>query len=499
MPPEIYIPLVDSLFKDGRTLLAGTFFVTGSIFVTYWKTGEPLLLGCALAILLVAGARGLLVRAYGRVRSKVMSAKAARRWEYRYVAGAAASLALLGMWCFLTLALTSDPFAVLVSFSMTIAYATGIFGRNFGSARFVVVQIFCAWAPMTAALLLYGNHYHWIFAGMLVPSFFGMKFIAERLRRTLLDAVIASRDMTLLATRFDTALNNMPHGLCMFDAERHIVVSNQKLNQQLGLAPDFELKGFSMRRLVESVAAAGQLSDASATSLIERLDARLSGSEDSAFDVDMESGRTLEFTLQPMENGGMVILVEDITERRIAEAKINHLARFDALTGLPNRTILHDRMERALSEWRPDNMCAIHFVDLDQFKQVNDTLGHTRGDMLLKAVAERLQGTVGDAGCDLALRRRRVRHSAGADPFPRARRGARHAGAQRGQRHLRSRRPQGSGHRQHRNRAGHHRARPGPVPAQRRHGAVLGEGRGPRHVALVRDQDGSQRPGAPQS
>ena len=62
------------------------------------------------------------------------------------------------MWCFLTLALTSDPFAVLVSFSMTIAYATGIFGRNFGSARFVVVQIFCAWAPMTAALLLYGNH-----------------------------------------------------------------------------------------------------------------------------------------------------------------------------------------------------------------------------------------------------------------------------------------------------------------------------------------------------
>jgi predicted signal transduction protein with EAL and GGDEF domain len=216
-----------------------------------------------------------------------------------------------------------------------------------------------------------------------VPSFFGLKFIAERLRRTLLDAVIASRDMTLLATRFDTALNTMPHGLCMFDSERRIVVSNQKLNQQLGLPPDFELKGFGLRELVESVAGAGQISDVNASSLIERLDARLSGSEDSAFDVGMESGRTLEFTMQPMEDGGMVILVEDITERRIAEAKINHLARFDALTGLPNRTILRDRMERALSEWRPDNMCAIHFVDLDQFKQVNDTLGHTRGDMLL--------------------------------------------------------------------------------------------------------------------
>jgi diguanylate cyclase (GGDEF)-like protein len=81
----------------------------------------------------------------------------------------------------------------------------------------------------------------------------------------------------------------------------------------------------------------------------------------------------------------------------IAEAKINHLSRFDPLTGLPNRNVLRDRMERALGEWRPDNMCAIHFIDLDQFKQVNDTLGHTRGDMLLEAVAHRLRENIRDA------------------------------------------------------------------------------------------------------
>ena len=55
---------------------------------------------------------------------------------------------------------------------------------------------------------------------MLVPFFATLKFISDRLRRVLLDAVIASRDVSLLAERFDTALNNMPHGLCMFDAER---------------------------------------------------------------------------------------------------------------------------------------------------------------------------------------------------------------------------------------------------------------------------------------
>ena len=74
------------------------------------------------------------------------------------------------------------------------------------------------------------------------------------------------------------------------------------------------------------------------------------------------------------------------------------MARFDSLTGLPNRAVLRDRMERALSECRPDNMCAVHFIDLDQFKQVNDTLGHTRGDMLLEAVAKRLTDATRDAG-----------------------------------------------------------------------------------------------------
>ena len=397
LPPEIYLPLVDSLFKEGRTLFAGTILGAGSILITYWKTGEALLLYCAIAVLLVAALRGLMMRAYLRVRPTIKTVETARRWEYCYVAGAATSIALYGLWCFLAFARTSDPFTQLVSFSMTIAYTTGIFGRNFGSARFVVVQIFCAWAPITAALLLYGNFFHWIFAGLLIPAFLALKFIADRLRSTLLDAVVSSRDMSLLASRFDTAINNMPHGLCMFDSKRRVVVSNGKLKQQLGLAPALELKGMYVREVVEAIIKASLLSETGAQSMIDHLDARLASGDDSAFALELMNGRTLEFTVQPMENGGMVVLIEDITERKIAEAKINHLARFDALTGLPNRTVLRDRMERALNEWRADNMCAIHFIDLDQFKQVNDTLGHTRGDMLLEAVAERLKNAIRDA------------------------------------------------------------------------------------------------------
>jgi diguanylate cyclase (GGDEF)-like protein len=397
LPLEIYLPLVTSLYKDGRTLLVGTIVVTGSIFVTYWKTGDALLLSCAAAFVLVACARGILVWAYANTRPTITSDELAKRWERRYVAGASVSVGLLGIWCYLAFSRDYDSFPRVVSFSMTIAYVSGIFARNFGNVRFVIVQSVCAWAPMIAALLFWGTPFDWVFAVLLTPLFVAVKSIAERLRSTLLDALFASRDMALLAKRFDTALNNMPHGLCMFDSKRHIVVANQTLIQQMGLSPNFELKGSSLHHVVECGVNAGLISKTNAKILIDSLDARLSGSGDAAFVVEMLHSRTFEFTVQAMEDGGMVVLVEDITARKIAEAKINHLARFDALTGLPNRATLRDRMEQALNEWRSDNMCAIHFVDLDRFKQVNDTLGHKRGDLLLEAVAKRLQDAAPNA------------------------------------------------------------------------------------------------------
>jgi diguanylate cyclase (GGDEF)-like protein len=182
----------------------------------------------------------------------------------------------------------------------------------------------------------------------------------------------------------------------MFDAGGRIAVANARLNQQLGLSAPIELKGLKPEQLVAVALDAGLVAAAHAEAFTADLNARLSGSETQAFILEAQNGRTLEFTVQPMENGGTVLLVEDTTERRNAQAKINHLARFDSLTGLPNRTILRNRMDGALAECTPERMCAIHFIDLDQFKQVNDTLGHSRGDMLLVAVADRLRRIVRD-------------------------------------------------------------------------------------------------------
>src|SRR5260370_19576856 len=92
-----------------------------------------------------------------------------------------------------------------------------------------------------------------------------------------------------------------------------------------------------------------------------------------------------------MLGGGTVVLVEDITERRNAEAKISHLARYDELTAIPNRVNFRDEIERLLAvSHDADRLSALLFVDLDQFKQVTDTLGHPYGDQPLCAVAYRL-------------------------------------------------------------------------------------------------------------
>jgi PAS domain S-box-containing protein len=82
----------------------------------------------------------------------------------------------------------------------------------------------------------------------------------------------------------------------------------------------------------------------------------------------------------------------DITERKVAEERAQYLAYYDALTGLPNRTLLQDRLTKALaSARRRKDKVALLFLDLDRFKIVNDSLGHSAGDLLLQEIAERLK------------------------------------------------------------------------------------------------------------
>jgi diguanylate cyclase (GGDEF)-like protein/PAS domain S-box-containing protein len=391
LPAEIYIPLVESLYDDARSLFIGSLSTIASVLLSAWKTEEPLLLVCAGAMIVVAGARLLAMNAYWRRPPQPATAETARVQEVRYVIGSAAYVSLLGTWCVVAFAFTSDPFVHLLSLVVTVAHLIGVSGRNFGSEKLVLALILCASIPITAALLVTRDPYYFALAVILVPFFMALKFISDRLRKTLLDAVTATRDVTLLARRFDAALNNMPHGLCMFDAAGRLDVWNRRLGQILGLEPQDLQRGRAVGEMIDQCVGAGTILASGAERIREEIERRLARKAEGKLVIEIQDGRTLDLTFQRMDSGGSVVLVEDVTERKSAEARINHLARYDTLTGLPNRTYFRAQMDRMLSMRRRNDACALLFVDLDQFKQVNDTLGHPCGDALLCAVAQRLQ------------------------------------------------------------------------------------------------------------
>jgi diguanylate cyclase (GGDEF)-like protein len=204
-------------------------------------------------------------------------------------------------------------------------------------------------------------------------------------------AVTARQREAALAGQFDTALNNMPHGLCMFRADGRLAVMNHRFSEMMELPDDFVERGLSASDIVDACVLAGSISAVSGRIILSEIESS-QARDIVTTDPDPIRGRSLSWTFQPMAGGGAVVLLEDITERRNAEAKISHLARYDELTALPNRVNFRDEIESLLRARREaDQLSALLFIDLDQFKQVNDTLGHPCGDQLLCLVADRLR------------------------------------------------------------------------------------------------------------
>ena len=188
----------------------------------------------------------------------------------------------------------------------------------------------------------------------------------------------------------DTALENMSQGLCMFDADGYIVLFNERYANWMGL-PAASLKGSSLLDVIKHRKAAGEFSGDPEEFFARVLAAAREGKSSTRI-IETSSKRALRVNEQPMQKGGWVSTSEDITEWREAQAQISHMAHHDALTGLPNRTQLVEKLEKALAVLPlRGGSIAVHFIDLDRFNRVNDTLGHDGGDFLLKTVAERLR------------------------------------------------------------------------------------------------------------
>jgi diguanylate cyclase (GGDEF)-like protein len=191
--------------------------------------------------------------------------------------------------------------------------------------------------------------------------------------------------------QFDAALKNMSQGLCMFNREQRLLVCNSQYAELYGLPPELTRPGTTLQTIVAHRAVAGLLSD---ENYVRDVFAITADNVPVTRITELRDGRAIMIKHQPMPDGGFVATHEDITEQRNVEARIKHMAHHDALTDLPNRLLLREQLERALEEGAQRGPIAVLWLDLDRFKEVNDTLGHATGDALLKGVGERLQSCV---------------------------------------------------------------------------------------------------------
>jgi diguanylate cyclase (GGDEF)-like protein len=390
LEPVLYAALIDSMLQNFWPMLVGSLSTAIATVMTALKTGNLLLWPCTVMIIGIGTFRAFQMRKYER-RLSTLTFDQAKYLEPRYAIGAMVYAGVLGAWCVLTILGSDDPIAHMLCVAVTVGYTAGAAARNYGRPALVQYHILLACGPMSVALALHGGYYYVGLAVLLVLFFVGLKGINLSIHAIFVKALTSSFREAALAGQFDTALNNMPHGLCMFRADGRLAVMNHRFSQMMELSDDLACRGATAADIVNACVVTGSISTESGKIIVAEIENSHAG-DIITTDPDLLRGRSLSWTFQPMAGGGAVVLLEDITERRNSEARISHLARYDELTALPNRVNFRDEIERLLKiPHEAGRLSALLFVDLDQFKQVNDTLGHPCGDQLLCAVADRLR------------------------------------------------------------------------------------------------------------
>ncbi len=231
--------------------------------------------------------------------------------------------------------------------------------------------------------------------GRLMTVLNGTAGSLERQRRDIEDLNEKLRHSQRLEAvekqRLDIALNNMTQGLLLFDAAERIVICNQRYIEMYRLSPNVVRPGCSFRDLLAHRKETGSFKG-DVEEYCSFTARNLALGKVAKVTLDTADGRSIQIVNQPLADGGWLATHEDMTERKRSDERITHLAHYDALTDLPNRSLFREQLDDALTMLQRGEQLAVLYIDIDEFKSINDSLGHPVGDELLKAVAGRLSG-----------------------------------------------------------------------------------------------------------
>lgn len=397
LPPVDYVSMIRSLYADRRVMILGALSSALVATVAGIESGSWVLIGIAIAFALVGIVRDLDMRAFERAQIADDDVATAVQWEVRSTIGAAVIAALYAFWMAYSFLVVNTPFAEMSSLSVTVSVLVGVAGRNFAIDRLVTIQVAVMSIGMAVGMLFDGTFHTAALSIVLIAFVISLRKVSANIRAILLRAVHGRIEATRLASELDTALATMQHGLCMLDENGLIAVANDRAELVFSSFMTGDWSGRPFAAMITAAAQRGTIPPRSAAQLLDTVNAGSGGK----VVLKLVDGQFCEVTVSSRLDK-TVLLFEDITERVKAEERINYMAHYDTLTGLPNRAYFTEQVEADLERRRrgkrgklADDMAMLLIVDIDDFKHVNDTMGHLIGDRVLIETSERLTKVLG--------------------------------------------------------------------------------------------------------
>ncbi len=389
MPASDYVSIVSSLFADKFALWVGTLASAVASTIAGIHAGAPILYVFAALFCLIAVWRYRQARMFASRTLGPDDANYAQGWEMKATISGSVAALVYGTWCFVSLVIVKEEFAVLASLIVTMAAMVGVVARNYGLDRLIVLQLSLLGIPICLGLVMDGNVYHIFLAALFVPMMMSYRALARDIRNVLLSAVHDRDEVTRLAEELDTALSTMSHGLLMLDQRLDVVVANVQIQEMLFGEAEFHCIGKSFAKLIGQSVASGQLTQLAG----QRLSSMVTDHGEIVINLQLLDGRHCEVTISRSQSQ-TVIVMSDITERMQSESRIKFMARFDPSTNLPNRAFFSEQVAsriRLIQQSGRTQDVGMMILDIDDFKVINDSFGHPMGDRVLTMIARRLR------------------------------------------------------------------------------------------------------------